>query len=277
MIRTPGLVVLIAITLMAGHDARAAEDGPLQDRFAISLGGFDMSSDTTIRADSIDGVQVGDTVEVEPILGIDDESVFRAELTWRFLPRHKLHLMYFETDRTGTRTLEEDLNFGDETFPVDVEVDSDLAFDITELAYEYQLLTGDDYQLGASIGIHNVGFDMALEAEVDAGGGGAVATLRESVSTDAPLPVLGLRGIWHIGGDFYLQGRAQYFALEVGDYDGRITDFELGVVWQFSRHFGVGAAYNRFDTRVDSEDEGGFQGRLEWEYEGAQLFVRAGF
>jgi hypothetical protein len=195
---------------------------------------------------------------------------------WRFLERHKLLLMYFDTSRDGRRTIDRDIHFGDQTFPVDAEVRSHLGFDILELAYEYQFLHGEDYELGGSIGIHNVTFSLGLDSDVSLGGGNPQTShIGESVSTDIPLPVFGLRGIWRMGRDFYLQGHAQYFQLKIGDYDGSIQDYQLGVLWQFARHFGAGVAYNVFDTRVDSEDKNGFEGRLDWAYRGGQLYLRA--
>ena len=277
MNRISRLIPLIPL-VACGLAGRAFADGgnPLEQNFALSLGVFDMSSDTTIRADGLDGNSVGDRIDLERNLDILDENVFRAELMWRFLERHKLLLMYFDTNRTGRRVIDREIHFGDETFPIDAEVESTLGFDILELAYEYQFLDRENYQLGASIGIHNVGLDLALDSDVSLGGGDPQTShVRESVSTNAPLPVLGLRGTWRLGGDFYLQGHAQYFQLKVGDYDGSIQDYQLGVLWQFAEHFGVGVAYNIFDTRVDSEDEGGFEGRLDWEYKGGQLYVRA--
>jgi hypothetical protein len=277
MNRIPRLVRLIPL-VTCGLAGPAFADGGnlLEQNFALSLGVFDMSSDTTIRADGLDSDSVGDRIDLERNLNILDEDVFRAEAMWRFLERHKLLLMYFDTNRTGRRVIDREIHFGDETFPIDAEVESRLGFDILELAYEYQFLRRENYQLGASIGIHNVGIDLALDSDVSLGGGDPQTShIRESVSTNAPLPVLGLRGTWHLGRDFYLQGHAQYFQLKIGDYDGSIQDYQLGVLWQFAEHFGVGLAYNVFDTRVDSEDEGGFEGRLDWEYKGGQLYVRA--
>jgi hypothetical protein len=75
----------------------------------------------------------------------------------------------------------------------------------------------------------------------------------------------------------YVQARAQYFSVEVGDYDGEIQDYEAGLLWSFSRHFGAGVAYNVFRTDVEAEDVGNFVGKLRWECDGAQVFVRAAF
>ena len=156
-------------------------------------------------------------------------------------------------------------------------MDSRFDFGITELAYEYIFLNGDGYQLGGSFGIHNAGFRLELEAEASTAGDGRSGTLSETVRTNAPLPVIGLRGRWHIAGDVYALAHAQYFKLAFDAYDGDIQDYEAALIWQMTRHVGIGAAYNMFVTQIDSEDRDHFEGHLRWQYSGAQLFMRMSF
>jgi hypothetical protein len=44
----------------------------------------------------------------------------------------------------------------------------------------------------------------------------------------------------------------------------------------FSRHFGLGAGYNRFVTDV-GVDRTAFNGDLKWHYSGGQIFVTGTF
>jgi hypothetical protein len=173
--------------------------------------------------------------------------------------------------------IDEDIEFGDETFPVDADVRADFDFDITELAYEYVFLERDRYQVGGSFGIHNAGFRIGLSADVSSPGGGAGATVAESIRTNAPLPVLGLRGRWRLSENFYALAHAQYFHLSFDGYDGDIQDYEAALIWQLTRHVGVGAAYNAFITEMETNDRDNFEGQLRWQYSGAQLFLRMSF
>ncbi|HET9475572.1 MAG TPA: hypothetical protein VFO82_16855, partial [Steroidobacteraceae bacterium] len=70
---------------------------------------------------------------------------------------------------------------------------------------------------------------------------------------------------------------AQYFKLAFDAYDGDIQDYEASLIWQVTRHVGVGAAYNMFVTQIDSDDRDHFEGHLRWQYSGAQLFMRMSF
>ena len=270
------LLLSLPLLLLLGVTTRS-DANPLEQRFGLNLGWYAMSSDTRIRVDSVRFEQIGTEFDLEDALGLDDEDVFRLEGVWRFLPRHKLRLMYFDSNRTSDDELDFELNFGDQTFPVDVTIRTDFDFEIIELAYEYQFLHSDRYELGGSIGIHNVGFDLSLRVAADVGGGEASGSISESANADAPLPVIGLRGTFRLGGNFYAQAHAQYFQLKYEEYDGSLQDYQVGVLWQFSEHFGVGLAYNLFMTDVDMDDGDRFTGKLDWDYDGAQLYVRAGF
>ena len=186
--------------------------------------------------------------------------------------------MYFDSHRSARSSLSEAIDFGDETFPIDATVDARFDFDITELAYEYIFLERDSYQLGGSFGVHNAGFRLGLDAEASTSAGGGVSgTISETVRTNAPLPVLGLRGRWRLAGDVYALAHAQYFKLAFDAYDGDIQDYEAALIWQVTRHVGVGAAYNMFVTQIDSDDRDHFEGHLRWQYSGAQLFMRMSF
>jgi hypothetical protein len=269
-----GLVVMASL---AGPAIAAGDGDLLHERFAFSLGTFFMSSDTRVRADRFESIGVGTTFDLEDTFGFDDESVFRADAMWRMFPRHKLRLMYFDSDRVARDRIEREIRFGNETFEADLDVTADFEFDILELAYEYELLRRDRYELGVSLGVHNAGVELALSAMLSTTIGGGSISRDERVKADAPLPVVGVRGTWRIAPDVYLRAHAQYFKLKFGDYDGDIQDYELGLLWQFSRHVGAGVAYNAFQTAVDAQDPSNFEGRLRWEYRGAQVFVRASF
>ena len=95
-------------------------------------------------------------------------------------------------------------------------------------------------------------------------------------SVAAPLPVIGLRGIWDLSNDFWLDVTAQYFALSIDDIDGSLQDYRVLVTWQPRKWLGVGLGYNRFtlDVDVDKDD---FNGSLDWTYSGPMIFYSASF
>ena len=81
---------------------------------------------------------------------------------------------------------------------------------------------------------------------------------------------------WDMGHHFYLDGLAQFFALEYDNYDGSLEDYKIGVTWFPTRNFGVGVAYNNFVTRLKVDDDR-FQGKLKVEYTGPMAYVTVSF
>jgi hypothetical protein len=267
---------LVLLAAAPFENARA-DDPPFQATFVFDLGSYFMGSETNIRADALNGIDLGSRFRAEDVFGLDDETVFRLEGAWRFKPRHGVRFMYFDSSRSHTRALDRDIEFGDETFPVGVSATLDFDFTVTELAYRYSLVESDDFELDASAGIHHIDFGMSVSARLSSPAGGGQYDADESVSTNAPLPVVGLGLNWRLARDVYLLAHGQYFQVKADGLDGRLTDLQAGLLWQFSRHVGFGASYNRFMLDVSAGDDDSFRGELEWAYSGPQLFLRGVF
>lgn len=240
----------------------------LTDPFTVSLGTFILNSDIEVRLDGTSGS--GTRVDWDREFGGGDENRFRLDGAWRFAERHKVRAMWFDYSRTKTRTIGDRIDWGDATFPPSASVTSDSKFSIFEIAYEYSFLRRENFELAGSFGIHNASWEATLSSTVNN------AQISDKADFNAPLPVFGLRGLWHVGGDFWLDAVAQYFSLSYEEYDGSILDTRVGVLWQPSRWVGLGIGYNRF--KVDFQMDGGnFNGDLVWTYDGPQLFYNVSF
>jgi hypothetical protein len=273
--RSASLLTLVAIGLFS-HRVCAEQGGPLNDRFAVTVGIFAFESNTRLRADELDSMELGTTIDLEQELGFDDDTLLRATAVWRPRPRHKVWAMIFDADRSATKAIDRDIEFGEEKFPLGADVESVFRTKIVELAYEYVLVRREAFEIGASLGIHDVDFILGLSADVLVPGQQVEAQVVEEVSADVPLPVFGLRGTWHLGGDVFASAHAQYFELEIEEYSGYLQDFQVSLLWQFSRHAGVGVGYNLFRSSADMDDDG-FRGGMRRDYGGVQFFLSASF
>lgn len=269
------LLSSLLAALLAAPALRAAEPGLLTDRFFVSLGTYTVGSDTKVGLDGEAGT--GNLIDLEQTFGDDDATRFRLDAWWRFAERHKVRLMWFDTRGRATRSIEEEITWGDETFPVGVDVSLDRDLSIAELAYEYSFLRRPTWELTASIGLHYTRFDVRLSAELEVDGEpGQTRTAADSAKLDAPLPVFGLRGLWNPGGNFWIDVSGQYFTLSIDEYDGSLTDVRVAGIWQPKRWLGLGVGYNAFAVDVDI-DRSGFSGTLDWGYSGPQIFLSGSF
>ena len=283
MIRLLRITQILALTACCGWGLAQAQAlqaegtqarGPIDQDWQFSLGTFLVSSDTKVKlnGDTLEGTDLNWENEFD----LGDQDQFRLDAFWRFAERHKIRLMYFQNNRTVSRTLTRDINFGDTTFPVTTTVRAGMDQRILELAYEYAFYKTEKLELSGSFGIHGVKFDASLSGDITTPGGGGSAEASEDGTVNGPLPVLGFHILWDMGHHLYLDGLAQLFYISFDNFDGAITDAKLTVTWMPWRNFGIGLGYNGFRTRVDVTKEG-FDGRLTFRYNGAMAFVTFAF
>jgi hypothetical protein len=174
--------------------------------------------------------------------------------------------------RSNTTTFDRDIEWGGDVCPVNAEVKAEFGFTVIEAAYEYAFLKRDRYELDGSIGLHFTSLDAPLKTRVGALSGG----ISNSAGVDAPLPVIGLRGMWNLSHDFWQDATAQFFALSIDEYDGSQQDYRVLMTRQPKKWLGVGLGYNRFKVDMDVEKDS-FNGPLDWTYSWPMIFYSASF
>ena len=268
------LMRVCAMSLMlAAGSATGADDSLIEARGQVSLGSFLNNSELKIRVDGESSE--GTRVDWDNTFGEDDVTRFRLDGLWRVSDRHHVRVLYTDYSSSQTETIEQDIEWQGDTIPLGAEVHGKQSFTIFEAAYEYAFVHSDKYELAGSIGLHYTSFEAALRAEMPAPGGGTVS-LGGPAKVDAPLPVVGAHGMWRIGGNFYLDAQAQFFALSFDEYDGNIINYRAAFTWQPKRSVGIGLGYDHFTIDVDV-DEANFMGSMDWTYSGPQAFFNLSF
>jgi hypothetical protein len=273
-----GLLGAIAASSALAQEASTAQ-GLLDNSFVLNVGAFIVGSDTTA---SLRGqASTGTDVDFDKSFGKPaDASRVRVDALWRINPKHHLRFMYFDNDVTRSKGLSQDINWGDYTYKVGANVESEVKTTVYELAYEYAFMRAPSYEIAASAGLHYSEFSMRLSGTAtftDANGNVSSASFtNQSNTVAAPLPVIGVRGGWVVSPSWYLDAQAQFFRIKVDGIDGTWTDLKLGATWMFSRHYGVGLGYNSFTTKVDI-DRPGYSGSLTTGYSGVLAYLTGTF
>jgi len=226
----------------------------LWPRLAISVGGFLSTSDSRLQADATSS-EFGTSIDFETDLGIDSgESVLVARLDWLMGRRNELSLSYFKLSRTGRETIDEQIEFQEIIYPVGVTVDSTLDQEQTELAYTFWALRREHAGLGATLGIVNLGLDAELLATIEVDE--QQVSLLGEASTDAPVPLVGLRGRGLLAEKFILTGELRFLpSISIDQYDGSAFAASAGVEWRITEHFGLGVNYDYFRLDIDIEED----------------------
>jgi hypothetical protein len=257
----------LTIAALALWAAGLAHADALNDEFSLSIGGFLLNTNTTVRLDGTE--ERGTPVDLEHELGITNKSSFRVDGYWRFLPRQKIRVTYFDEGRGATHTINQDIVFGDQTYHIGTNLYAHLDTLVAELAYEYAFWRGEHYELAGSIGLHDLGFKFTLQA--------VGTTLNQSVTgradVDGPLPVVGIHYIWQFTPQLSLDALFEFFGLKFDQYSGNYQNYQVTVNYMPSKNFGVGLGWNTFvsDLNVDAPV---FDGNLRWKYGGLRLYAR---
>jgi len=256
----PGGLVFVLIAGLAQADELPT--------FHLELGAYKSDFDTTLR---IDGEGVGSEIDLEKDLNFDtDDTAFRLDGYWRFADRHRVMFAYYDLTREARALLTEDIIIEDVLYPAGSGVEGGFDIWVLQLAYSYSVVQTQRGELGLSIGVHWPGIDFSLR------GVGIEGAESSEADLNAPLPVIGADGRYQLLDWLYVSGRVQYFSLNYRQYDGTIIDSRVALeAWPFD-WLGVGLGYAGFDLDFSVDDKNWF-GKLDYTYEGPQLFLIAEF
>jgi hypothetical protein len=251
----------------------------LSDPFVFSAGVFIVGTD--ISAGLNGQSSRNPSVDFDQTLGrASDASRGRIDALWRINPRHHIRLAYFNYDTTRNRVLDRDVAWGDNTYRAGANLTSNTKFSNYEVDYEYAFMRSLNYEVAGTLGIHYTDFSLNLTgiATVNGPAGGTTTTglVSRTGKVPAPLPVLGIRGGWAVSPNIVLDARLQFLGLDVNGDKGNWSDAHVGATWMFSRHFGVGLGYDRFNTRLDVT-RSDFNGQLKLGYSGVQAYLTGTF
>jgi hypothetical protein len=273
-----GLLVALAMAGPARAQSSPAQ-ALLDDSVVGNLGIFVI--DTSLKAGLNGESTTNPEVDFDHVFGrADNATRVRADVIWRITPTQHMRFMYFNNTIDRTRTLDQQIMWGDNTYDVGASVEAKTRYTIGEVAYEYAFLRSPDYELAASAGVHYTQLRLSLSGTASStdseGNVTQVSGATSSNSISAPLPVLGLRGGWAVSEHWYLSALGQYFKAKVDGYDGHVTDLGANATWMYNKNFGLGIGYNYFKTSV-SVDRTSFDGHLSIGYSGVQVFLTGAF
>lgn len=247
--------------------AQEAEPYPNMYRtFELSLGAAAYDNfDTTMQIDS--DVGVGAILDLEDLLGLEEnQTVFRGDAFYRFSPRHRINLSYYDIGRSGNKTLADDITIGNATFPAGSTVESQLDTTILKLSYQYNFVTDLRTAIGASIGFHT----MEIDSEFKTSSG----SIQESFNATAPLPVIGLFAEYALSPSWKLLGSTEFFQIELGEFGGFLADNRLSIENNLFKNVGWGIGFNTF-TLDASMEESDLTAEIEYAFQGLMIYLRA--
>jgi|SRR5262245_19308942 len=271
----------VFLILLAAASWRAAAQEvvlPGQERWTIMLGAFLPAFKSKMQVDNAQ-LGSGDRVDLGSDLGVDENTSgawIGAE--WRFAPRHRVGFTYSRFTLRGDRTLDRNLQIGDELFPAGATVASSLRLEIIPIAYSYSLVKRPQDELALTAGLH--WSSLRFTAEGSASLSNLDLSRDASAKANVPLPLFGVRYDYHFGPRWSAGANLAAFALKFGEstwnFEGTLWSARVHAEYRFARNFALGAAIDGFRVKVDvskSDWNGGF----DYGYFGPQIYLMSRF
>jgi hypothetical protein len=266
--RWPLVLAAVAFVGLSASPAFAQEAGRGRERASILLGTFVTDRATSARLDS--DTSTGSDIDLEDDLGLESStSVARLGGYWWLNERHRFDVAYFDLSRDASKQIEETIEFGDETFVINTVVNASSDLTVIKTDYTFAMLARDRGYLGITAGLYVSQTTLNLTV--------ANLSVGEEQDVTAPLPVIGLRGDYAITDRITLRGAVQVFDYSADNVEGSLTDFYVGGDYSIGDHWAVGLAWNEVAMNLGAESDRGFQGSLDWGYDGALLYVKFDF
>jgi len=255
-----GLALGIGLSPAFAGEAAAPIHPVLHDRFYLGVGAFVPRMTTSAQLDSTK-LGVGTNIDFEQALGMPARAVvpdFFAR--FRFAERWRIDAEYFAVDRSGSRTVDHDIQWGDHVFPANTQVSSRFNFSDARVSVGYSFFRTVDKELGAGFGFHVAKYRANLS-------GPAVGS--EAGDALAPLPVLSAYGQFALTEEWAVGGRLDWFSMSYDHYDGSVSSMGVNLMYQPFRNVGFGFGYrslfialkhSRTDTTVQFDQS--FRGPL---------------
>jgi len=268
---------LTALTLAGAAMAAApAAAQNIDDNFWLTAEFYWPKVDSTVQISSVNNPTVGTEIDFEDDLNLDHgEALPSFEAGWRISNRFRLVGEFYKLGRSAETTLSRDLVFDDVTYHANATVAGEFDSSVYRFSVGYSFIRKDNAELGAAIGLHATDFAVGLSGQATIGNSSATAQARRK-EVLAPLPTIGLYGAIEIAPRVQLGGNIDYLSLGIGDYDGRLVNFEAKVSYRIFKNFDAGVGYRYVDYRLDVTKEE-YEGRLTYKFSGPLIFLTAGF
>ncbi|MDJ0906128.1 MAG: hypothetical protein QNI96_08935 [Woeseiaceae bacterium] len=264
-------LLLLAATSSLAQEAREVHPW-LASKYSLDLGLFMPERQVELSVYGPIGSIQGQDIDFDERFGLKKrDDLFAMNFAWRFGEKWELGAQYFESTGQRSRTLDEDVEWGEFVFGAGTGVTAGIDFTLVRAFFGRNFDSAEHHDFGIGAGFHYLEIGAFIEGQATINGQDA-GFRRESVNGKAPLPNVGAWYVRSLSKRWAVKLRADWFAAEVGDYDGELVNLAAGVNYQLFDHVGLGVSYNYFELDV-GVDKRGWRGEVKTIYDG--LFVHA--
>jgi hypothetical protein len=279
--RVGGTLLFAALIGLAGTgQARAEMPGDVPDKVRFAVGGIfaDAYTDAALGSTT---AGVGATINFEDIFDLpESKKAARFELNWRINKRQFLDFGYLELNRSGSRILTEDVQWGDFIYHADGKVTASFDTNFPYVAWRYAFLDLPQVRISGSAGIDYLSIGAELDASgnvTDINGTPVSGDVNEKVSVSAPVPQLGLQIDWALTKKLAVLLYNRQIYVNFAGINGGIGETAARLQWWYSKHAGISAGLDKESIDLKSYETGDTRARFRYEVRGWSFYLNFAF
>src|SRR5262249_12746198 len=150
---------------------------------------------------------------------------------------------YLELNRSGSRIIEQDVDWGDFIFQTGADVKATFNTNFPYGAWRYSFLDLPQVRISGSAGFVFLSIDSTLEATggvTDNQGNTINGVVKEKVAVSAPVPQFGLQLDWALTKRLaILMYNRQIYINNIAGIDGGIGETAIRLSWWYTKHLGI--------------------------------------
>ncbi|MCO4822628.1 MAG: hypothetical protein KC469_11205 [Flavobacteriaceae bacterium] len=249
------------------------EGDSINPRAYVTMGYYFPRINTSLRVDTALGI--GTEIGLED-LGLDEEkSVFKLDGAIRISPKSQLALTYTSINRNSKALLEKDIKVGDTTFLEGSGVGLKFNIDYFAATWRYSFFNQKNWNAGLSVGARAVSIKTGFKALVNTDSDQFI--YEKSPSFIAPAILFGVHGSAYLTPKLLARYSLEYFYLSIDGIDINVIESNFSVQYFIFKQFGLGLAYSTNDYQVNDIPLGDFNGKVDFNFGGMNLFLSARF
>jgi hypothetical protein len=277
--RAARIAVLCAVLAGVAPAAFAAMPGDRADTFRFSIGG--MAADSfTEAALSSSSAGIGATIDFEDVFDLPvNKKVGRLAGYWHYVPRQFFDFGFVEISRTGEKSLEQDVEWGDFTFGATTDMETKFRTRFPYAAWRYSFLNLEQVRISGSAGISYLGLLASLEGNGNITGpsGPVAGSVKEEESIDFPVPLLGLQIDWALNKQLMVEMYIRTLYINGFGLRGGISENALRMHWYYAKHFGVAGGIDKESIDIKEYKDGDKEARFRYEVSGFSFYLDFAF
>jgi len=254
--------ISLLLLLLAASGAAVARDKtkerkhfdarPITSRWRVVGGTFLSTFDTRV-AYSPRGL-VGGFIQAEDDLGLSEEiNTFGASARYRLSDRHRLEAAFTLIDRTATRTVTDQIDWGDVVYEVGAEVTTGLRTNLFSVKWKYSFSDSGRLDAGLSAGLSTFEIDASLSGQGTINGV-PKAGATEGAAFVAPVPLIGFWVDYAFSPRWIMRASAESIDLSIGSNKGRVLQTQFSAEYYVSKLVGLGFGLSGIDIEYTQDE-----------------------